>query len=135
VKDGKPTPRATDAWSDYERMRDELAGLRSSVQEITETAYSPDELVRATVDAQGQLMELALDPRIYRTTNSAALAETIKATIGTAVAAATARVLELTKPFLPDGPPASIDDPDGEVDLTFDPLLRQLDRHLGRDER
>jgi DNA-binding protein YbaB len=116
--DWKPTPTYEEAWSDYERLRESLATLRQNVQEVTETAYSLDGLVRATVDAQGQLTELALDPRIYRTTDSAALAETITATIREAVAAAAGRMIELTKPFLPDG-----------VDVTH-PTLGRLDPRL-----
>ena len=91
------------AWSDYQRLRDDLADLRQSMEDVAETAYSPDGLVSATVGAQGQLTELALDPRIYRTTDVTALAATITATIQDAVTAATTRVVELSRPFLPDG--------------------------------
>jgi DNA-binding protein YbaB len=94
---------AEDAWSHYQRRRDDLVELRRSVEDVAETAYSPDGLVRATVGARGQLTELSLDPRIYRTADAAALAGSITATIEDAVAAATARIVELSRPFVPDG--------------------------------
>ncbi len=117
-------------------MSDALIGLRRSMEDLVETAYSPDGLVRATVGARGLLTELFLDPRIYRTTDAAALAETITATIQAATDAATARMVELTRPFLPDGPISADADPDTDdgLGLAFDPLLQQLDRQLDRDK-
>ena len=133
--DGRVTPVAGDAWSEDDRLLQDLVELRRSFEEVTETACSPDGLVCATVGAHGELTELSLDPRIYRTTDSKALAETITATIREAVAAATARMAELTKPFLPDGvdlfDPGAGDDPF----LAFGPASRRLDNQLHPDAR
>jgi DNA-binding protein YbaB len=86
----------------YEQLRKDLLALRRSVSEVAETAYSADGLITATVGPQGELRELVLDPRIYRTTDSVELAETIVATIRDAAAAATARIFELGNELLPE---------------------------------
>jgi DNA-binding protein YbaB len=92
--------------SDYERryaqLQEELLALQKSIQEIAETAYSADRTVAATVGARGELRELQLDPRIYRTTDAKALAATIKQTIWDASTAVTTRLVELTRPLLPE---------------------------------
>jgi len=92
--------------SDYEQryaqLQSELLALQKSIQEIAETAYSPDRTVAATVGARGELRDLQLDPRIYRTTDAKALAATIKQTIWNASGAVTTRLVELTRPLLPE---------------------------------
>jgi DNA-binding protein YbaB len=129
MNDWKSASPSTDAWSEYERLRETLVTLRRSLEEVSETAYSPDGLVGATVGARGELIELTLDPRIYRTTDSTALAATIIATVREAVSAATARTFELTKPFLPEGMQLE-HGPDGAdgADRIFDSVLRRFDR-------
>ncbi len=61
-----------------------LRTLRDEAAKMSATADSPDGLVRATVNARGELLELELDERIYRTADSVALAATINATIQSA---------------------------------------------------
>jgi transposase len=90
-----------------EQARRDLDTLGRRIREIAETAYSSDRTVAATVGAHGELRELALDPRIYRTTNAAALATTIRDTIACAADAATASLFGLVRPLLPDDLPAS----------------------------
>ncbi|PZS36473.1 MAG: hypothetical protein DLM59_01145 [Pseudonocardiales bacterium] len=125
---------AEQAWAEYQRLREEVIALRRSFAGIVETAYSPDGLVRVTVDAHGTLTELYLDPRIYRASDSVALSETITATMREAVSAAAVRMTELTRPFLPEGLRTSGDGQDDNAELTFDQVLRQIDRQLGRSE-
>jgi len=105
----------------YEQLRKDLLSLQKSMEEITETAYSPDRLVAATVGAQGQLKKLTLDPRIYRTTDANALAATITKTIQDAIDAITAKMMELAEPMLPPG--ARLDENSG---LELDSFLEQL---------
>jgi DNA-binding protein YbaB len=126
MKNTELAPTADDAWADYQRLRDDLVTLRRSFREVSETAYSPDGLVSATVGSRGELTELTLDPRIYRTVDAAALAETITATIRGAVTAAAVSMVELTKPFLPDAPHRAGSGP-GDADLDLDAVLRRVD--------
>ncbi|WP_163572785.1 YbaB/EbfC family nucleoid-associated protein [Fodinicola feengrottensis] len=52
------------------------------------TAESPDGLVAATVNSSGDVVELELDDRVYRTSDSAALAAAITQTIRAAASIA-----------------------------------------------
>jgi DNA-binding protein YbaB len=87
----------------YEKLQNDLLELQKSIQELSETAYAP-------VGARGELRDLVLDPRIYRSTDAKALAATIKQTIWDASSAVSARLIELTRPMLPtDGSGDGID--------------------------
>jgi hypothetical protein len=85
-----------------EQLRSDLDLLGRRIREVAETAYSIDRTVAATVGGRGELRELVLDPRIYRTTNAAALAATIRDTITRAADAASATLFDLIRPVLPD---------------------------------
>ncbi|GAB3240827.1 YbaB/EbfC family nucleoid-associated protein [Kineosporia babensis] len=69
---------ATEQWhalrSNTDALQQELAAMRG-------TATSPDGYVSAVVNLQGLLQELDLDPRIYRQTDSEALAALVKNTV------------------------------------------------------
>jgi len=79
-------------WSGFESIIGDLRrslGKMSSTQrelmQVTGTAWSPDRLIKATVGPRGQLVELEIDPRVYRRPNSTALAASIVATVRAAV--------------------------------------------------
>lgn len=94
----------------YEKLQQDLLSLQKGIQDLSETAFSPDRTVAATVGARGELRELVLDPRIYRSTDAKALAATIKQAIWDASTAVSARLVELTRPLLPtDGPAGALD--------------------------
>ncbi|GAA3398979.1 YbaB/EbfC family nucleoid-associated protein [Cryptosporangium minutisporangium] len=68
---------------------------------LTGTAWSKDGLVKAVVGPRGHLLELELDPRVYRTPNSHALSATILATVRAAtddVLAKTGEILDRSLP-------------------------------------
>lgn len=68
---------------------------------VTGTAWSKDGLVKAVVGPRGHLIELDLDPRVYRTPNSKALSATILATVRAATDDAltkTGEILDRTVP-------------------------------------
>lgn len=72
-------------------LRGMLDDLRASMQnmrktqervfEVRGTAWSDDRLIKAVVGPRGQLIELDIDPRIYRRPNSKALSASIVATV------------------------------------------------------
>jgi DNA-binding protein YbaB len=101
----------------YVQLQRDLLALQKSIEEVAETAYSPDRLVAATVGARGELKDLQLDARIYRTTDAKALAATITQTISDATTAVTARLVELTRPLLPDSVLSDSDEADFEAAL------------------
>jgi DNA-binding protein YbaB len=105
---------------------DELRHLRSGLRTVQDqladvraTAESDDGLITATVGGRGELLTLDLDPRIYRTPDSRALATAITTTIRRARREAADRAATLTRRAL------SRDD-----DPAFDPLLRRLERDI-----
>lgn len=85
----------------FAELQEELLELQQRLQELDETAYSEDGTVAATVGARGELRDLRLDPRIYRTTDAKALAATIMQTIHEASDAVTLQLIELTRPLVP----------------------------------
>lgn len=115
-----------DPWAEHGPLRDDLVSLLQTMDGLTETAYSDDGLVRVTVGAHGELKDLVLDPRIYRSSDAAILAATIVGTVNRAVAAAANRMVEMTEPLLPDGGLLIDRDADGQVDLSFDAMIRRL---------
>lgn len=80
----------------FAQLADGIRDIQRELAAVTETAFSPDGWVSATVDARGDLRELVLDPRIYRDPDSRRLAAAIAETCRAARKAADARAFELT---------------------------------------
>ncbi|WAL67848.1 YbaB/EbfC family nucleoid-associated protein [Amycolatopsis cynarae] len=113
-----------DQYGDYEQMAAEVRAAQQRMAEIRVTAESEDGLISATVGASGQLIELRLDPRIYRAPDSAGLAEAITDTVHEAAKGAQEEGFEILARYLPtDATPEN-------ADLRFDPLLTDLDREV-----
>jgi DNA-binding protein YbaB len=91
----------TDLVGELSRTVSRLDDLQQRVIEVTGTAWSPDGLVKAVVGPRGHLLDLELDPRIYRTPNSKALAATIQATIRAAVEQANDKAQEIIDEYVP----------------------------------
>ena len=72
-----------------------LREIRDALTEIRAIADSPDGLIRATTDGHGRLLELELDPRIYRAGDSQALTTAITATVHAAAEAAEAEIARI----------------------------------------
>jgi DNA-binding protein YbaB len=80
----------------FEQLAGEIRDIQRELAAVRETAFSPDGLISVTVDARGDLLELALDPRVYRDPDSRGLAAAITETCRAARKAADARAFELT---------------------------------------
>lgn len=89
---------------DCPRMRANLLAIRDALADITETAHSNDGLVSATLGGRGELLEVRIQPRAFRTIDSAALAADIATTIWRAEAALGRRHRELTRTVLETNP-------------------------------
>lgn len=118
-------PLQWDMRAEYERMAEDVRSMRARLGEIRAAAESADGLISAVVGGSGELLELRLDPRIYRTTDSAALARAITDTLHRAGQCARDQGLAIAARFLPDDTDCA--------DLTFDPVLCALDRVTGAD--
>lgn len=108
--------------AEYEQLAEEVESLRRTIARTQETADSADGLVSATVGGNGELVELWLDPRIYRAPDSAALATTITETIHQAARQVEERIFAQAARFLPPGARQET------TDLALDPFLHSLDR-------
>lgn len=114
-----------DLTAEYGRMAADVRSLRARLGEIRADAESGDGLITAVAGGSGRLLELRLDPRIYRTADSAALAKAITDTIHRAVRRAQQEGEAIAAGFLSDETESA--------DLTFDPLLTALDRVVHHD--
>jgi DNA-binding protein YbaB len=110
----------TGQLAEYERIGEQVRGLRDGIADIRATAYSDDGLVTAVAGGRGELLELSLDPRVYRDQDAGALADAIRATVRDAAEQAGRQAAKLAKRLLP---PNTRED---DVDPMFDPALHLL---------
>lgn len=83
------------------KLRTGMVDMRNEINALTATVKSPDGYVTATVGPRGQLVRLQLDPRIYRTPDSTALATTITQTVQKAAAEAAKKVEAVAAKYAP----------------------------------
>ncbi|MCW6010067.1 YbaB/EbfC family nucleoid-associated protein [Micromonospora sp. CPCC 205371] len=86
---------------DLQRTIDNAAQTREQMLEVTGTAWSDDRLIKAVVGPRGQLIELEIDPRIYRTPNSKALSASILSTVKAAIEDANKKTREIMDKVMP----------------------------------
>jgi DNA-binding protein YbaB len=107
----------TGRFAEYARLAEQVRAVRDGVEEVRGTGYSDDGLVTAVVDGRGALLELELDPRIYRSPNAAELAAQIVAAVREAAAEAGSQAEKLAEKLAPPRKRGSDEDP----------ILRMLD--------
>ncbi len=86
---------------DLRQTLSSVTETRQQVLEVTGTAWSPDRLVKAVVGPRGQLIDLDIDPRVFRTPNSKALSASILATVKLAVEDANRKTQEIVQKVMP----------------------------------
>lgn len=86
---------------DLQHTIENAAQTRQQIMAITGTAWSDDRLIKAVVGPRGQLIELEIDPRVYRTPNSKALAASILSTVRAAVEDANKQTREIVDKVMP----------------------------------
>ncbi|MGC4772433.1 YbaB/EbfC family nucleoid-associated protein [Micromonospora sp. DT44] len=120
--------RFDDVYGQYQQLRSGLDTLAARLAELRVTRRSSDGHVTATVDAQGQVIEVVLAPAAYRARDAEALGRKITETIRAAVAAATQATQALVAETMPAG--------SGSADFLrtgdFGALLGRADAVLGR---
>jgi DNA-binding protein YbaB len=79
-----------------------VAEANAEMRDLTVTAFSPDRHVTVVVGPRGRILELTLDPRIYRNQDSAGLAAKIVDTIQRAGAEVGEREREINASIVPD---------------------------------
>ena len=70
---------------DVRRTAENVGEVQKKMLQVTGTAWSEDRMVKAVVGPRGHLIELDIDPRVFRKPNSKALAQSIVATVRAAV--------------------------------------------------
>lgn len=107
--------------AEYARIADQVRSMRDGVDDIRATAYSDDGLVTAVVGGRGEVLELELDPRVYRDQDPDALATSIVATIRDAGEEAERSAIRFAEKLLPARQRGT------DVDPMFDPVLHMLE--------
>lgn len=108
--------------AEYARIADQVRSMRDGIDDIRATAYSADGLVTVVVGGRGEVLELELDPRVYRDADPTLLAESIVATIREAAEDAEQQATRFAEKLLPASRRGRDD-----VDPMFDPVLHMLD--------
>jgi DNA-binding protein YbaB len=115
--------RFDEVYGQYERLRSGMDELQRRLAETRVTAESDDGLVRATVGPRGQLIELTLDPRVYREGDADALGRKITKTVQRATERSVEQVQQIVAEYMPRGA-ASVD---FLKDNSFATLMRRHD--------
>lgn len=114
--------------AEYRRLADQVRSLQKDVDRISATACSPDGLITAVVGGRGELIDITVDPRIYRHQDAEALGQAITRTVRDAAGEAERQAARLTERLV-GGTEA------GHADRTFGPALYVLDSERARGER
>lgn len=89
--------------ADVKRAWAGIPSAQERMREVTGEAWSDDRTIKAVVGPQGHLLELEIDPRVYRHPNSKALAATIVDTVRAAVEEATEKSRAILADAMPQG--------------------------------
>jgi DNA-binding protein YbaB len=116
----RSTTELTGRLAEYTLLAEQAKAMRDNIDGICGTGYSDDGLVTAVVGGRGNLVELELDPRIYRDRNATELAAKIVAAVHEATEDAERETARFAEKLLPP-------DQRGDVDPMFDPALHLLD--------
>jgi len=117
------------AFDQLERAMGGLEATQRKMLHITATAWSDDRLIKAVVGPRGQLVDLEIDPRVYRKPNSKQLAATIVRTVRKAVEDA----MRQSQEILGEGVPADLQlRKIGSLDLPR--ILSSHDADLAKEE-
>ena len=86
---------------DLKRAIGGLDETQKRISRITGVGHSPDRLVKATVGPRGQLVDLEIDPRVFRNPDSRTLAEAILVAARNAVDDANAKTTTVVNEAVP----------------------------------
>ena len=95
--------RFDDVHRQYERIRSGMDEMQRQMAELTVTAESENGLVEVTVGARGQVLDVKIDPRVYRQPDEAELGRQVLGAIQKASAQVTDQIRELMATVLPAG--------------------------------
>lgn len=88
-------------FADVKRVAAGISDVQKKMLQVTGEAWSDDRMIKAVVGPRGHLLELEIDPRVFRKPDSKALAASIVATTRKAIEEATRRSKEILDESLP----------------------------------
>ncbi|MGW4826378.1 YbaB/EbfC family nucleoid-associated protein [Amycolatopsis japonica] len=92
---------------EYQRQRESISEFQRELQEIKATAVAPRQVVKVTVGAQGELVEISFPTGAYKNLPPKEFAEILVTTVDEARQKVLASVVEIMTPRLPDGADAT----------------------------
>jgi DNA-binding protein YbaB len=117
----RSTTELTGRFADYQRLAAQVTAIRKNIDDVRGTGYSDDGLVTAVTGGRGELLELEIDPRVYRERDASALAEKIIAAVRDAAADSAAAAVKIAEKSLP------LNKRGEDVDPVFDPVTHLLE--------
>lgn len=93
--------RVEEMMAEVRRMAHGIGDVQKKIFQVTATAESEDGLITVTVGPRGHLIDLEIDPRIYRRPDAALLAQTIVETTRRAIEQASEEIANLYNEFVP----------------------------------
>jgi DNA-binding protein YbaB len=114
--------------ADVKRAWAGIDEVQQRVLAVTGVAWSDDRLIKVVVGPRGQIVELDIDPRVYRNPNSKALAASIVATARLAAEDAAKQTAALIDETLPSD--LKMD----QIGGGFAKLIRSHDADLRKEE-
>lgn len=117
----RSTTELTGRLAEYARLTEQVKAVRDGIDEIRGTGYSADGLATAVVDGRGELVELELDPRIFRDRDARVLAAKIVAAVHEAAEEAGREAVKFAEKLVPQHKRGD------DFDPRFDPALRLLE--------
>jgi DNA-binding protein YbaB len=94
--------RFANVYDQYSRLRSGMAGLQARLTSFQVTEKSSNGLVKVTVNARGQLVNVELHTSSFREYSAQALGEEITKVVAKATAAANKGVTEMMSEFMPE---------------------------------
>lgn len=90
-----------DMLAQLKKTAESLPKTQDRMMSVTAVSYSDDRMVKVVVGPRGQLVDLEIDPRVFRRPDAVELSAKILATVGEAVRKVTAEVQEIMAEQLP----------------------------------
>ena len=117
------------AFDDLRSAVGDLENTQRRIMKVNGVGWSDDRMIKAVVGPRGQLIDLEIDPRVYRKPNSKALSASIMAAVRVAVEHAMTQTREILDRNVPsDLRVKSV----GSLDVRR--LIESHDSDLSRDE-
>lgn len=120
IPQGSVSPAMQQLVDQLQQAAEAIPATQKKLLSLTGVAWSADRMVKVVVGARGQLVDLEIDPRVFRKPDAAALTATILATSAKAIQ----NVQDEAREIMDDLMPPDFDDlrVDQDVEAIDDPL-------------